>query len=341
MNTIVMTGGTSGLGAVAVRHISAAPQTRLLLGARNAPPDGVESVPLDLASLEAVRSFAATVIDRLDGAAIDTLVLNAGTLRPDADGRTTDGYETTFTVNHLAQYLLLRLLLDHLRRGAVVVATTSGTHDPTEGAGLPLPRHADPYLLAHPEHEPEQFRGAEPDGPAVAGRRAYTASKLCTVLTVRALKVLPQLRSRDLVGVAYCPGQTPGTGLAREMPRAMRTAWRVLGRPVGVLVPRLNTPAAAGRALADLALGDVRPPAEEYYAALRRGHLVWKAPSELARRDDVVRALWDGSAELAGLATAPGSADGTERSGQGTRPAGQDPSGSTTDRSPGRPTRRS
>jgi NAD(P)-dependent dehydrogenase (short-subunit alcohol dehydrogenase family) len=295
MRTIVMTGATSGFGVVTADRIGAAPETRLLLGARGTAPDGVESLPLDLVTLASVRSFAAAVIERLGDTEIDALVLNAGTLNRDVDGRTPDGFETTFAVNHLAHYLLLRLLLGSLARGATVILTTSGTHDPAEGASLPAPRHADARLLAHPDRE------TDPDKPGQAGRQAYTASKLCNVLTARALAAVPEARARQVTGIAYCPGQTPGTGLVRNMPLPLRTAWRVFGSPLRKLLPPFNSREAAGQALADLALGVVRPPANNYYAALRGGRLTWREPSELARRDDVMYALWRDSAELVGV----------------------------------------
>jgi NAD(P)-dependent dehydrogenase (short-subunit alcohol dehydrogenase family) len=296
MRTIVMTGGTSGFGAITADRIAAAPDTRLVLGARGAAPAGIESLPLDLARLASVQSFAESVIERLGDAEIDALVLNAGTLNPDVDGRTPDGFETTFAVNHLAHYLLLRLMLGRLARGATVILTTSGTHDPAEGAGFPTPRHANAALLAHPEREPSRDRK-----PGLAGRRAYTASKLCNVLTARALVSVPEARARRITGIAYCPGQTPGTGLVRNMSLPLRTAWRMFGSPLRMLVPQFNSREAAGQALAHLALGRIRPPEGEYYAALRRGVLTWREPSELARRDDVMYALWRDSAEFAEL----------------------------------------
>jgi NAD(P)-dependent dehydrogenase (short-subunit alcohol dehydrogenase family) len=301
MRTIVMTGGTSGFGVITSDRIAAAPDTRLVLGARGAAPAGIESLPLDLARLAGVRSFAEAVLERLGGAEIDALVLNAGTLNRDVDGRTSDGFETTFAVNHLAHYLLLRLLLGSLARGATVILTTSGTHDPSEGASLPVPLHADARLLAHPEPSRER-------NPGLAGRRAYTASKLCNVLTARALAEVPETRGRQVTGIAYCPGQTPGTGLVRNMPLPLRTAWRLFGSPLRMLVPQFNSREAAGQALADLALGRIRPPAGNYYAALRRGELTWREPSELARRDDIMCDLWRDSAQLAGLDREVGSA---------------------------------
>ncbi|WP_207933165.1 SDR family NAD(P)-dependent oxidoreductase [Actinomadura sp. GC306] len=302
-STIVMTGGTSGFGAITAERLTRTGDTRLILGARRPAPAG-EQVPLDLASLDSVRAFAASVRERLGGAGIDALVLNAGVIHPDVTGRTVDGFETTFAVNHLAHYLLLRLLAPALADRATVVLTTSGTHDPATGAGLATPRHADANLLAHPD------RDADLDPrPRTAGQHAYTASKLCAVLTARALSGHPGTGRRGFTVIAYDPGQVFGTGLADHLPLPMRTAWsllgtRVLGRPLRKLKPVLNSRIAAGEALADLTLGRCTPPPHGHaYAALRRGRLTWTAPSTLARSDELARALWDDSARLVGCST--------------------------------------
>jgi NAD(P)-dependent dehydrogenase (short-subunit alcohol dehydrogenase family) len=296
MTTIVMTGGTSGLGQLAASHMLAAPGATLLLGARRPGPPAAETLPLDLAHLDSVRSFAAAVGERLGATPIDALVLNAGR-SGHADGRSVDGFETTFVVNHLAHYLLLRLLLPRLANQAKIVLTTSGTHDPAQRAPLPPPRHADARLLAHPELDPDRDQR-----PRVAAGRAYTASKLCVVLTARALAAQPEAQARQLTVVAYDPGRTPGTGLLRNEGLVLRGLWQVLGSPLlRPLVPRANSREAAGGALAELALGRVRPPAARTYAALRRGELTWPDPSELACRDDLMHTLWRDSADLVGL----------------------------------------
>ncbi|KAA1423636.1 SDR family NAD(P)-dependent oxidoreductase [Mumia zhuanghuii] len=301
MPAIVMTGGSSGLGAVAAESLARSDDVRLLVGARGAAPYG-EALALDLTRLDATRSFASDVVDRLDGEPIGALLLNAGGIRSDVDGRTGDGFETTFGVNYLAHYLLLRELVPRLARDAVVVLTTSGTHDPDTGAGLVPPRHADAKRLAYPDRDPDIERR-----PRKAAQHAYTASKLCAVLTVRRLAALPEVRERDVTAVALCPGQVFGTGLARSLPRPMRAAWSVLGGPVGRPVRALsathNTRTAAGAALADLALGRTRPPAGRTYAAVRRGRITWPDPSERAQDDAAAEALWRDSAQLVGLAS--------------------------------------
>ena len=174
-----------------------------------------------------MRAFATSVRERLGDTTVDALLLNAGLIRPDVAGRTVDGFETTFAVNHLAHYLLLRLLQPALTDGAIVVLTTSGTHDPATGAGLAPPRHADAARLAHPDRDPD----GDPRSRK-AGQHAYTASKLCAVLTARSLAEHPDARARHLTVVAYDPGQVFGTGLAKDLSFPLRIAWSVLGTPV-------------------------------------------------------------------------------------------------------------
>jgi NAD(P)-dependent dehydrogenase (short-subunit alcohol dehydrogenase family) len=300
VSTMVMTGGTSGFGAIAAERLTLSGNTRLILGAR-LPTSVGESIPLDLTELDSVRAFATSVCERLGETPVDALVLNAGGVLPDVTGRTVDGFETTFAVNHLAHYLLLRLLLPTLADGATVVLTTSGTHDPANRAGLAPPRHANADLLAHPDRDPDR----DPR-PRKAGEHAYTASKLCAVLTARWFSELPDVQARRLTVVAYCPGQVYGTGLTKDLSFPRRIAWSLLGTPVlGWPLRRfnhnLNSRTAAGNALADLALGLSTPPNGRTYAALRRGRLTWPDPSEQARRDEPAQALSNDSARLVGL----------------------------------------
>jgi NAD(P)-dependent dehydrogenase (short-subunit alcohol dehydrogenase family) len=289
---IVMTGATAGLGRVAAARLAAAGHD-VVAGARDARrlPAGVAGLTLDLARLASVRAFA----EALGDGPIDALALNAGGQRPDVEARSADGFELTFATNHLAHYLLLRLLMPRLRDGARIVLTSSGTHDPAEKTGVPPPRHADARLLADPALDPRRDRSA-----VAAGMRAYSASKLCNLMTARALAASPEAAARRWTVLAYDPGLTPGTSLVRAQPWAVRTlVWPLL--PLMVPFAKgMNRLDDAGRALADLA-AETTPPAGRIYAALRKGRITWPDPSELARDDTATAALWTDSAALVGL----------------------------------------
>ena len=306
MTTVVMTGGTAGLGKVAAQRIGAMPDTRLLLGTRTSGSTATSTatstttLPLDLSSLASVREFARAVPETLGTTPIDVLVLNAGVQLATNRTRTEDGFETTFAVNHLAHYLLLRLLLPALAEDATVVITTSDTHDPKTNS-FAAPRDLDPGALAHPSAQ----------GGFSAGFRAYSASKLCNLLTARALATdEPRLRV-----IAYNPGLTPGTALQRDWPLWARMAFTAAKamRPVA----RLATVAQAGDALVDLALGRIDPPAGRIYASLVKRRVTWPDPAPLAQRDDLMRTLWDEGARLAGLPGPDGAGTGQDRPAEG------------------------
>jgi NAD(P)-dependent dehydrogenase (short-subunit alcohol dehydrogenase family) len=291
MKIVVITGASAGLGEVAAQEIARTPNIRLIAGVRSShAPTEVTVLPLDLARLASVRSFAQAVIERLDSAWIDALVLNAGAQFPNVDQRTEDGFETTFAVNHLAHYLLLRLLMPKLAEHARVVITTSDTHDPKTNPIAP-PIHANAEQLAHP--------GQNSGRRFIAGFRAYSASKLCNLLTARALAASPEAESRQFRVIAYNPGFTPGTALARAWPIPVRMLMMAISFMRPVL--RLNTTAQAGAILAEMTLGKIDPPSGRIYASLVKRRLTWPEPSDLARRDDLMNALWSDSARLVGL----------------------------------------
>ena len=288
MRSIVMTGATSGIGKVAAARL-VGDGARVIAGARSAGlPSGVESRPLDLASLASVREFAGGLPQ-----ALDALVLNAGMQIQSATERTADGFERTFAVNHLAHYLLARLALPKIADGGRIVLTSSGTHDPREKTGIPAPRHADARRLADPASDPESDKSAR-----VAGMRAYSTSKLCNLMTARFMAALPEVCARGITIHAYDPGFIPATGLARSSPAIVRSV--IL--PVLALFPMLkgmNSLAAGGAALAGLADGSIDGP--RVYMSLRKGQPTWPDPSDLARDDALCAALWRDSGELVGL----------------------------------------
>jgi len=248
MTSILITGGTRGLG-LATAQRSAARGAHVLLAGRS--PEAVRRVAhevggapvvLDLENLAEVARCA----DELPH--VDVVALNAGLQIVTGATRTTDGFEVTFQVNHLAQLLLIDRLLACPSPPSRVVFTGSGTHDPARRSGMPAP------LGGKVEAWARAGDGDEP--PATAGRRRYTTSKLLNTATAAALA-----RERPDVHITcFDPGLMLGTGLSRQYPPIARRLTTFLA-PLLALAPVASTPQRSGAALSRL-LCDEPPPAE-------------------------------------------------------------------------------
>ena len=310
--TVLVTGGTSGLGLGVGRELARDPSWHVVITGRDAGraraaagPIGAEAAVLDLGSLAAVRAFAA---GWATGARppLHAIIANAGLQHLRGDAVSSDGYEDTFAVNHLGHFLLVTLLVEQLAAPARVVIVASDTHDPQQSSGMPEPRYTTAAELARPD-----AAWAQGDSPVIAGRRRYMTSKLCNVLLTYELD--RRLGGGDAgAGItfnAFDPGLMPGTGLARDYPAYQRLAWRYL-LPVLTLVHRnVNTPRRSAQNLArlitDPALDDV---SGRYFSGAGEA-----ASSRESHDREKAADLWRTSAELTGR-PGPPSAEGTPTS---------------------------
>lgn len=123
--TVMVTGGTSGIGKEAARELArrgahvVLPSITPAEGAAAAEEIGgsTEVHPLDLSDLHAVREFATSYTDP-----VDILLDNAG-LMSKTRRETTDGFELHLGVNVLAPFLLTELLLPRIRERVVITAS--------------------------------------------------------------------------------------------------------------------------------------------------------------------------------------------------------------------------
>ena len=137
MGTIVVTGGSDGIGAAAALQLTQMGHEVLIQGRSRdklgavharlvaAAQDGVvvpEPVVADFSSLDDVRRFATVLLERCPR--VDVLANNAGGLTSKRQ-TSADGFELTFAVNHLAPFLLTNLLLERLQASDGRVVTTS------------------------------------------------------------------------------------------------------------------------------------------------------------------------------------------------------------------------
>lgn len=291
MKTIVMTGATSGIGAVALSHFTALADTNIFIGARATGAevaDGIKVLPLDLSSLKSVRTFTANIKQRLGDTKIDILVLNAGIKASDNEQRSEEGFELTFATNHLSHYLLARLFLPDMAMGSRIVMTTSDAHDP---AVVPFgPKTLNIEELAYPTEKSPK------------GMQFYGATKLCNLLTANALEENLEY-NRHIRVVAFNPGLTGDTSFMGKQSAFLKLTVSII-RPlfqiISIFKPAffMGTAKRSGEALAELALGRVVPPQEKIYVSLVRGKLTFPDQSKLAQDKNIRDLLWKKSAEM-------------------------------------------
>ena len=136
----IVTGANSGIGydtaralaqkgaqvVMACRNLQKGHQAAAQIGDKN-PRGSVQVMPLDLADLDSVRSFAAAFKAKYDQ--LDLLINNAGIMMVPY-GKTAQDFETHIGVNHLGHFALTGLLFDLLKEmpGSRVVTVSSAYH---------------------------------------------------------------------------------------------------------------------------------------------------------------------------------------------------------------------
>lgn len=283
MTTYVITGASDGIGLECASQVAAAdPGCRLVLVGRNPshaaaavarvraeqPSCRVDSLLCDLSDQAAVRRLAEDLLATCER--IDVLVNNAGAVFARRT-LTSDGIESTLSVNHLGGFLLTELLLERLMDSspARIVFTSSDGH---------YPGTMDLDDLGFEE------------GYSIM--MAYSRSKLANVLYARQLA--RRLAGTGVTVTSLHPGMI-ATDIWSGAP------W--FARPVLALVKRLRmeSPEVGGSRIAHLALSpDVAGETGGYYERNRP-----KEPSDLARDDALGQRLYDVSAQLVGLSRTP------------------------------------
>lgn len=270
--TIVVTGASDGIGAEAARVLAGRGATVLVTGRSAeklrpvAEAVGTEPLVADFSRLDDVRRLAADVAARTEG--VDVLLNNAGgTFDPK---RTThDGHEPNFQVNHLAPYLLTRLLEPQLvAAGTSLVVNTSSIGNLMGKVVLDDLDYQRRRAIEFP---------------------AYGTGKLMNILFTRALA--QRWTDRGVVAAAVHPGPV-GSSFGRD-------SWFV-GLVYRTPLKRLATISVPDGAAPLVALVDRGPDPEingRYFNRFKIDGL----ENKQAKKQELVDGLWERSADLVGL----------------------------------------
>jgi NAD(P)-dependent dehydrogenase (short-subunit alcohol dehydrogenase family) len=269
---VVITGASQGIGRVTAIEIGKM-GADLALVVRNrergeAVADEVRSAGgtakvyvADLSSLAEIRRVAPEIL--ADSPAIDVLVNNAGALIVDRVV-TKDGYEATFATNHLAYFLLTKLLLPALDKADA-------------------PRIVN---VASEAHRRGTMRFDDLMGEKKwSGLFAYYQSKLANILFTRELarRIDPRITANSLH-----PGAI-ASGFARNNKGIIGFGWRLLA-------PFLLTSEEGAKTSIFLATD----PSVAKTTGLYFDKCAERKPSRHGRNDDDAKRLWEISEKLVG-----------------------------------------
>ncbi|KQV51932.1 hypothetical protein ASC93_04570 [Massilia sp. Root335] len=294
--TYVVTGANSGIGLVTTQQLAKQGATvimgvrRVNEGTRVAAEIRHETgaaklivYQLELDDLKSVRAFAAEV--NRNHPELQGLVNNAGVMNTPF-GRTKDGFETQFGVNHLGHFLLTNLLMDALKAGAPsrVVNLSSFFHEFAMGRKGEI--HFDDL-----NYERRPFDTWE----------AYAQSKLANLLHARELG--RRLAGTGVMTASVNPGFVRTNLMKMPLPKWLQ---RLLLLPVQRLIGMIEPWEGAQTTLHALLAPEVAQQSGAYFSQIARyqdktsraGGWPLRSPNPVALDDDVAERLWNASEAL-------------------------------------------
>jgi retinol dehydrogenase 14 len=273
--TVLITGGTAGIGRAAAVRLAAMGARVGITGrdraraeeaaAAIAGESGNQAVDVfvaDMSSQTEVRRIADEVLAAYPR--LDVLLNNVGGFWANRHV-TADGLEHTFALNHLAPFLLTNLLLERLKASAPARVVT------VSSAAQSMGRIDFDDLMGTRDY---------------SGQRAYNQSKLANVMFTYELS--KRLEGTGVTATALHPGMT-NTAFSAEDP--------ALGLLVRILRPFMQSPAQGADTAVYLASSPEMQNMSGGYFAKRK-----RRESRQSSYDSATTArLWEVSADLVGL----------------------------------------
>ena len=274
--TVVLTGGTSGIGEVAALKLAGI-GARIILIARDkargeatlarleeeAPGLGHQIHYADLAQLAEMKRVAAEIA--ATEAKIDILINNAGAIFANREV-TKDGFEKTFATNHLSYFVLTAGLRRPLLAAAPARIINTASH----------------------AHKTAQFDIDDlQSAKNYTSFQAYSRSKLANILFTRELA--RRLKGTGVTANSLHPGFVAS--------RFGDEAGGLISHVIGLAKILAISPEEGAKTIVYLAIApEVAQTSGEYFYKCRR-----TAPTRAARDDGLARALWEKSVALTGV----------------------------------------
>lgn len=300
----LVTGASSGIGLETARGLAARGASVRIVGRNPQRTEEAEAIVrraawggdvvayrADFSSLDDVRSLARQILARDEP--LHVLINNAGVWHQERK-LSTDGFEDTFAVNHLAPFLLTRMLVGKMREAdeARIVHVSSRLHEQAGQTG-PLGRAI--YVanvLGVPVRGPSAGLALDDLDYArgYRGLEAYARSKLAQILFSNELA--RRLEGTSVTSNSVHPGSV-NTNVVRDN--------RLLVLGSRIAAPFLKTPSQGAATSIHVACEPrLRNVTGRYFADCRE-----REPAPTALDREAARKLWRISSEMVGVSAEP------------------------------------
>ncbi|MDD2284747.1 MAG: SDR family NAD(P)-dependent oxidoreductase [Paludibacter sp.] len=300
--TFIITGGNSGLGYQCASDIAKACKgDHVIIACRNLEKgsaacknlisetgnSNISVLTLDLASFESIRNFC-EAFSNSKYPPLYGLVCNAAVSFANNLGKTKEGFDMTFGVNHLGHFLLTNLLISEMiANGGRIVFVTSDRHNPAKWMIKDFV-YTDAIHLAYPEKYLDKKKQTV--------NFKYPMSKLCNIYCTYEMTDRIEEAGFDITVNAFNPGFMASTGLDGKPTVVNRIKNNLIQIPAALL-GTLSTVKKSGSLLASMMTNSAYANITGKY--FDRGKVI--PSSNQSYNKENAKNLWNRSVELVHL----------------------------------------